>query len=108
MKVITAIGIPEINKRLKNENIYEVIGRDIQYQEGIIEVLEEREDIEGLIISNILPEEVEFKELIYKILEIASKIEIIVFLKEKNEEIEMFLNSQNILFKWLWTIFYEF
>ncbi len=96
MKVITAIGIPEINKRLKNENIYEVIGRDIQYQEGIIEVLEEREDIEGLIISNILPEEVEFKELIYKILEIASKIEIIVFLKEKNEEIEMFLNSQKI------------
>lgn len=96
MKVITAIGIPEINKRIKNENVYEIIGRDIQYQEGIIEVLEEREDIEGLIISNILPEEIEFKELICKILEIASNIEIIVFLKEKNEEIELFLNSKKI------------
>lgn len=96
MKVITAIGIPEINKRLKNENIYDVIGRDIQYQEGIIEVLEDRQDIDGVIISNILPEEVEFKELICQILEIASNIEIIVFLKEKDEEIEMFLNSQKI------------
>ncbi len=96
MKVITAIGIPEINKRLKNENIYDVIGRDIQYQEGIIEVLEDRQDIDGIIISNILPEEVEFKELICQVLEIASNIEIIVFLKEKDEEIEMFLNSKKI------------
>lgn len=96
MKVITAIGIPEINERLKEEKIYEIIGRDIQYQEGIIEVLEEREDIEGLIVSNTLPEEIDFKRLIYKILEITSKIEIVVFLKEKDEEIELFLNSQKI------------
>lgn len=101
MKVITAIGNPQINERLKKECKFEVIGRDIQYQEGIIEILEERNDIEGILLSNTLIEEFEFNLLILKILEINAKIEIIVFLKEKDEEVERFLNSKKI-----YTIYY--
>lgn len=96
MKIITAIGNPEINEKLKLEKKYEVIGRDIQYQEGILEILEEKEDIEILLISNNLPEEIEFKILISKIINLNKNLDIIVFLREKDEEIELFLNSKKI------------
>lgn len=96
MKVITAIGIPEINEKLKNKDGYDVVGKDIQYQEGILEILEERDDIDTILISNNLPEEMNFNILISKIINLKEKIEIIVFLKEKDEIIEMFLNSKKI------------
>lgn len=96
MKIITAIGIPEINERLKKETEYEVIGKDILYQEGILETLEEIEDIEGILLSNNLIEEINFNLLISKIIDINKNLEIIVFLKEKDEEIELFLNSKKI------------
>lgn len=96
MKIITATGNPKINERLRQEKEYEVIGKDIQYQEGILEVLEEISDIEGIILSNNLIEEIEFNLLISKIIDINKNIEIIVFLKEKDEEIEIFLNSKKI------------
>lgn len=96
MKIITATGNPKINERLRQEKEYEVIGKDIQYQEGILEVLEEISDIEGIILSNNLIEEIEFNLLISKIIDINKNIEIVVFLKEKDEEIEIFLNSKKI------------
>lgn len=96
MKIITATGIPEINEGLRQEAEYEVIGKDIQYQEGILETLEEIQDIDGLIISNNLMEEINFNLLISQIIEINKNIEIIVILKEKDEEIELFLNSKKI------------
>ena len=39
MKIITAIGNEEINKKMK-ENKMEIIGKDIQYMEAVIEVIE--------------------------------------------------------------------
>lgn len=96
MKIITATGVPEINERLRKETNYEVIGKDIQYQEGILEILDEKSDIEGIILSNNLIIEMEFNLLISRILEINKDIEIIVFLKEKDDEIEIFLNSNEI------------
>lgn len=94
MKIITAIGEPYINNKLK-EN-YEVIGKDILYQEGILEILDERKDIDLLILSDNLPLEYKFEELIEKILNKKKDIEIIVFLKNKKENIENFLNSKKI------------
>ena len=67
MNLITAIGNPNLNEKLKNKKTINVIGKDIQYQEGILEVLEERDDIEVLIISDILPGEYGFYKLINKI-----------------------------------------
>ena len=39
-KIITAINNPELNERLKEEKKFEVIGKDIQYKEAILEILE--------------------------------------------------------------------
>lgn len=96
MKVITAIGDDYINRKLNEIEEYEVIGKDILYQEGILEALEEIKDIELVILSNILPEEMNFKILINKIIMLKKDIEIIVFLKDKNQEIENYLNSKKI------------
>ena len=68
MKIITAIGNPYINEKLRTFENCQVEGKDIQYQDGIIEVLEEKKDIDIAIISNSLPEEYNFYILINKIL----------------------------------------
>ena len=96
LKVITAIGNPIINNKLREYNEYEVIGKDIQYEEGIFELLEQISSVDIIIISNALPEEYDFKILINKILNLKSNIKLIVFLKEKNQGIENYLNSKNI------------
>ena len=96
MNVITAIGNPIINEKLKNVENVNVIGKDIQYQEGILEILDSREDIDLVIVSDILPDEYGFYNLINQIKRIKEEIEIIVFLEEKNSDIESFLNSKNI------------
>ena len=40
MRILTALQNPEINKTLKEQTNYNVVENDIQYQEGIIEILE--------------------------------------------------------------------
>ncbi len=94
MRIITAMGDPYLNNKLKEK--YEVIGKDIFYQEGILEILTERKNIDLLVLSNNLPGEYKFEELIEKIIKEKEEIEIIIFLKEKDENIENFLNSKNI------------
>ena len=96
MKVITALGNPIINEKLKEYDKYEIVGKDIQYEEGIFEILEENNNIDILLVSNNLPEEYDFKILINKIIKIKNNLKIIVFLKEKDETIENFLISKNI------------
>ena len=66
-KIITAIGNEILNKKLKKENDFEVIIEDIQYKEGIIEVLEEKKEINLIIINYDLPGKIEIEELIKKI-----------------------------------------
>lgn len=96
MKIITAIGNTYINNKLRENNNYEVIGRDIQYQEGILELLDIQEEIDMIILSNNLPGEMRFEELINKIVSLKKVKEMVIFLKEKNNEIEQFLNSKKI------------
>lgn len=96
MKIVTAIGDTYINENLKNENDIEIIGKDIPYQEGILEILCEREDIDLLILSNNILGEYDFLELINKIIKVNKNIELVVFLKEKNTNIENYLYSKNI------------
>ena len=93
MNIITALTNPNINKKLKEKTNYNIIGNDIQYQEGIIEMLEKNGEINLLIISELLPGDYSFKELINKIKNINSSIEMIVILKEKNEKIKNYLIS---------------
>ena len=67
MNIITALKNPNINNKLKEETSFNIIGNDIQYQEGIIEMLEKNGEIDLIIISELLPGEYSFRDLINKI-----------------------------------------
>ncbi len=97
-KIITAIGNENLNKRLKQENTLEIIGEDIQYKEGILELLEQNKNIDFLILSELIPGEITLKELIEKIKIINANIQIILFLEEKREELENYLYTKGINF----------
>lgn len=96
MKIITALQNPEINKLLKEKTNYNIVENDIQYQEGIIEILEENNEIDLIIISELLPGNIGIKEVINKIKERDSNLEIIVILENKNSKIKEFLIQKNI------------
>ncbi len=96
MKVVTAVGNPGLNEKLKEIEDILVIEKDIQYQEGVIEILEEHLDIDCLIINKDLPGEIGFFKLINKIKNIKENIDIYVFLEEKDDDIENYLMSYQI------------
>lgn len=96
MKIITALENPKTNEKLKEETNFEVIGNDIQYQEGVIEILNKNPEIDLIIISELLTGQVGFKELIEKIKVINKKIGIIAILKSENEEIKNYLISKGV------------
>ena len=84
-KIITAINNPIINEKLKKEKI-EVIGKDIQYKEGILEILENNKEINFILINEKLPGEIKNEELINRIKKINKNIEIIFFIKKENRK----------------------
>ena len=94
MKGITALGNEEINKQLKKE--LEIIGKDIQYQEAVLDVLENNENIEFLVLSSIIPGQFNIYEFINLIIFKNSKIKIIIFLEKRDKELENFLISKGI------------
>ena len=96
MKIITALENPKTNEKLKKETDFEIIGNDIQYQEGIIEILEKNLSINLIIISELLPGEIGFKKIIEKIKVIKKEIEIIAILKDENEELKNYLISKGV------------
>ncbi len=96
MKIITALANPKINEKLKEKTNFEIIGNDIQYQEGVIEKLEQNPDINLIIISELLTGQIGFKNLIEKIKLINKNIEIIVILKNQKEETKNYLISKGI------------
>ena len=65
-KIITAIGNPKINEELKKEINFEIIGKDIQYREAIIEILEKNNKINFIILHEKIPGEINFEKLIKK------------------------------------------
>lgn len=96
MKILTAIGNPYLNEKFKSIDSLMVIGKDVQYQEAVIEILEENLDIDCLIINKELPGDIGFYKLINKIKNIKEDMDIYVFLEEKNEDIENYLMSYQI------------
>jgi len=96
MKIITALENPKTNEKLKKETDFEIIGNDIQYQEGVIEVLEKNSEINLIIISELLPGEIGFKKIIEKIKLINKETEIIAILKDENEELKNYLISKGV------------
>lgn len=95
-KVMTAINNPKLNELLKNENYIEIIEKDIQYKEAIIEILEKNKNVDLIFISENLPGEIEEEELIKKIKIINNKIKIIYILEKENIDLEEKLKKEKI------------
>ena len=64
IRIVTALGNPSLNTELKKHSEFEVIGKDIQYKDGVLEILELNNDINYLIISEMLDGIISFEELI--------------------------------------------
>lgn len=95
-EVITALANPKLNKKLKQMNKFIINYNDIQYQEGVLEILKENKKIDILILSEILPGEYKIEDFILEIKKYNKKIKIIIFLEYKKEKLEIFLKSQGI------------
>lgn len=94
-KIIVAINNKLIYEKLKKINNIEIIGRDIQYEDGILEILEKNNYADYILINdNLIKNNLEI--IINKIKKINKNIKIIYFLeKEKNEKIKI-LKRNNI------------
>lgn len=100
--IITALDNPTLNINIRKEKIFKILCKDIQYQDGILEILEKYKRIDFLIINELLPGKYKLEELINKINKKNKYIKIIIFLENKKEELE------NILYaKGVYKIFYN-
>ena len=95
-QIITAIGNPILNEKLKLEENIKVIGNDIQYQEGIFEILEKEKNISFLVLSEMIQGELSIEKVIEKIKQINKKIKIIIILENKKEELENILIAKGV------------
>ena len=95
--IITALGNPILNDKLNLEKEFNILSKDIQYQDGIFEILEKEEKIDFLILSEILLGENKIEKLVEKIKEKNHKINIIVILENKKEEIENILYLKGVI-----------
>ena len=96
-KIITAINNPKLNEELKKERNFEIIGKDIQYREAILEILEKNNKIDLIILSEKIPGEIQLEKLIKKIKFANEKIKIIFILEKENKELEKILIKNNII-----------
>lgn len=88
IKIITAIGNPNLNSVLKQCEEFDVVGNDILYPEGILELLENDSNINYLIMGEQFNDELE--SIILNIKKINRQIRIIIIIK-KNEEKDKYL-----------------
>ena len=93
-KTITAIGNESIHNEYKRSGEYEVIGKDIQYQEGILEVFEEPNEIDLLIMSDFLPGYFSMRELIKKIKRKKNKLTVFILCQKETNESQMLLEEK--------------
>lgn len=93
-QVITALGNPIVNEKLRKYPQIQIPIQDIQYQEGIIEILENNKKIQVIILSELLPGKQTIKQLVETIKKINSNIHFIIILEKQNEELENILLSK--------------
>ena len=98
MNIITAINDEEILKKLKKQKNINIICNNIQYKEGILEILEKNKNIKYIIIDENLFGYIKIEELINKIKKINNKINIIIILNKKDLIKEKYLLKNKIKF----------
>ena len=84
MNIITAINNEKIFKELKSKKNIKIISNNIQYKEGILEILEKNKNINYIIFDENLYGQIKIEELIKKIKIINNKINIIIILNKKD------------------------
>ena len=94
------MGNPNLSEKIKKYKNIEILTKDIQYQEGIFEVLEKEKNIDFLILSENLLGKNKIENLIKKIKEKNNKLKIILVMENKNENIEniLYFNGVNKIF----------
>ena len=83
-RVITAVNNKKIIEKISKNKNFKIIFNNLEYREGILEVIEKIKNIDVIIISELIPGEISIEELIKKIRKINKKIEII-FILNKND-----------------------
>ena len=86
INILTAIGNENINDQLNKINNINIVFKDIQYREGILEILELYKDIDILIISDNIDGQVSFNDLFDKINILVKNIKIIFIIERKNDK----------------------
>ena len=100
-KVILAINNKKIIQKIKQNKEIEIIN-NVQYREGILEILDKEKNISNIYIEEKIPGIISIEKLIEKIKIINKKINIIIFLeKEELEKINKLkkLEIKNIYIK---------
>ena len=64
MKIITALNNEKISKELNKKSKYKIIKPDIQYQDGILEMIENLGAVDLIIINEKLPGKMSFQNFI--------------------------------------------
>jgi len=85
-----------VNESIRKNGFYEVVGNDIPYQDGVIDILKGNSDIEVVLLSEILVGEYEIRDFINMILKINQYIEIVFFLEKENILLRKYLNNLGI------------
>ena len=96
IKIITAIGNPNLNNELNKHSEFEVPCKDIQYIEGILEFLEANSDINFIIVSELLEGQITLEQLVNKVISINRKIKLIAIIDKKNINLEKKLLSNGV------------
>lgn len=95
-KIITALANPVLNERLKVLNKYDIMNKDIQYQEGVLEYLTDNLSTDILILSEILPGAMNKYDFLNSIFDISRRVKIIIILEKEDKEFKKFLNSNSV------------
>lgn len=93
-KIITALNNPKTNEELKKQSDFLVIGKDIQYLDGVFEILELNNEIDLLIISEQILGENKFDNFTKKIKELKNNIKVLIIFNKGNKEVEN-INQKN-------------
>ena len=94
-RVITAINNKNIIEKISKNKDLKIIFNNLEYREGILEIIEKIKNIDVIIISELIPGEISIEELIKKIRKVNKKIEII-FILNKND-LEKINTAQKII-----------